>query len=113
VIILQKTKTERNEVARVTVSLLQIIFIFLENPKKYYVGMDIINHTKLQSGTIYPLLNRLCKMGWLEFKWKLPDPDGKGSPKKLYNVTKTGATDMLNILETTFSKSVSEKFKNK
>jgi PadR family transcriptional regulator len=33
-------------------------------------GMEICRRTKLQTGTVYPILDRLCRAGWVESQWE-------------------------------------------
>lgn len=45
----------------------------------------------LKSGTVYPLLARLEKAGWLESRWEEIDPAEAGRPRRrLYRLTGEG-----------------------
>ena len=55
-------------------------------------GADIGRLTKLPSGSLYPILLRLEKAGWLESHWELGDPSVLGRPRRrFYSVTALGA----------------------
>jgi DNA-binding PadR family transcriptional regulator len=55
-------------------------------------GADISRATKLASGTLYPILFRLERAGWLESRWEDNDPKALGRPRRrLYRVTELGA----------------------
>lgn len=55
-------------------------------------GMD------LNEGTLYPLLNRMHKNGWLESSWETP-VDG-GHPRRFYCLSKTGKNLLPAMLDT-------------
>lgn len=42
----------------------------------------------LKEGTLYPLLNRMTSEGTLKSSWEMQD--GKGHPRKFYELTKEG-----------------------
>jgi len=54
-------------------------------------GFDIIDHTGLPSGTVYPALRRLESGGLLESLWdyKTAEKSG-GPPRKYYRLTRQG-----------------------
>jgi PadR family transcriptional regulator, regulatory protein PadR len=54
-------------------------------------GAEIGRMTKLKSGTLYPILFRLEKAGWLESNWEDGDPTVLGRPRRrLYRITGLG-----------------------
>jgi len=50
---------------RVTLKMLVIMEIFLEDPARHWYGLELIQHTGIGSGTLYPILYKLEKAGWL------------------------------------------------
>jgi DNA-binding PadR family transcriptional regulator len=69
-----------------TIAVLQA----LANGRQY--GFDIVDHTGLASGTVYPALSSLEGRGYVEPNWEDDDvarADGR-PPRKLYKVTKEG-----------------------
>lgn len=77
---------------RITGPLLNVVQMFLQHPGKPLSGADIAKGTKLQSGTLYPLLNRLEVAGWLSSSWEEVSPQEAGRPRRrLYEVTGAGA----------------------
>jgi PadR family transcriptional regulator, regulatory protein PadR len=55
-------------------------------------GAEIARATSLTSGTLYPMLFRLERAGWLESRWEEGDPRALGRPRRrLYQVTALGA----------------------
>jgi len=54
-------------------------------------GADISRATGIQSGTLYPILIRLEKAGWLSSEWEAGDPSTLGRPRKRhYKMTSLG-----------------------
>ena len=54
-------------------------------------GADISKQTEMLSGTVYPILMRLEKAGWLTSKWERIEPSKEGRPRKrLYRLTRKG-----------------------
>jgi PadR family transcriptional regulator len=58
-------------------------------------GAEISRATKLASGTLYPILFRLERAGWLESRWEVEDPKALGRPRRrFYRVTALGAQNV-------------------
>jgi PadR family transcriptional regulator PadR len=54
-------------------------------------GADLARDTKIQSGTLYPILLRLEEAGWLESRWEVLSPSELGRPRRrLYKLTGIG-----------------------
>lgn len=47
-------------------------------------GAEILTATRLASGTLYPMLLRFEKAGWLVAEWEDGDPVEMGRPKRRY-----------------------------
>jgi len=76
---------------RLSHQTLRVLRLFLEQPKEGLAGSDIWKKTEMLSGTIYPILMRLERSGWLESKWEQLDPSEAGRPRKrLYRLTGVG-----------------------
>lgn len=45
---------------------IQLIELFLGNPRVWFYGYQIEDKTDIPSGTLYPLLRKLHKKGWLD-----------------------------------------------
>ncbi len=74
-----------------TVHGLRVLRLFLTAPQKRWSGAQIGRELKLGSGTLYPLLSRFEKAGWLESDWEQVDPSKVGRPRRrLYRVTALG-----------------------
>ncbi len=60
-------------------------------------GYDLSRETALKSGTLYPILMRLDRQGWLEARWE--DEPAPGKPRRhLYRLTALGAEEARTIL---------------
>jgi PadR family transcriptional regulator PadR len=53
-------------------------------------GYQLSQLTGLKSGTLYPILMRLCDRGLLESKWQ-PSPQRGRPPRHMYRLTSPGA----------------------
>jgi DNA-binding PadR family transcriptional regulator len=70
---------------------MKVLRIFMERPNAELSGSDIWSETRMFSGTLYPILLRLEKAGWLRSSWETVDPRDVGRPRKrLYRLTSVG-----------------------
>jgi PadR family transcriptional regulator PadR len=53
---------------------------------------------EVNEGTLYPMLNRMYKNGWLDSNWETPT-DG-GHPRRFYSLSKIGAELLPPMIET-------------
>ena len=51
----------------------------------------------LNEGTLYPLLNRMHKNGWLDSYWI--HPEGSGHPRRFYQLSDTGVEQLPKMLD--------------
>lgn len=68
---------------------LALLAVLIEQPRKWRHGYDLSRDTGLQSGTLYPILMRLCERGLLESKWEAPSEPGR-PPRHIYKLTVSG-----------------------
>ena len=48
-------------------------------------GLDIVAHTGLKSGTVYPTLGRLAKADLVKSRWEAPErAEAEGRPRRRY-----------------------------
>jgi PadR family transcriptional regulator, regulatory protein PadR len=79
------------EKVRMSGPTLRLLKMLLENPRESLSGAQISKSTKLGSGTVYPLLQRLTAAGWIVGEWEKVDPSEIGRPKRrLYKLTRSG-----------------------
>lgn len=76
---------------RLSHQTLRVLRVLLDDKRPRLAGSDITEQTNILSGTLYPLLMRLEKAGWLDSKWEELDPCEAGRPRKrLYQLTPNG-----------------------
>jgi PadR family transcriptional regulator PadR len=68
---------------------LALLAVLIEQPRKWRHGYDLSRDTGLRSGTLYPILIRLCDRGLLESKWEAPSEPGR-PPRHIYKLTVSG-----------------------
>jgi DNA-binding PadR family transcriptional regulator len=64
-------------------------------------GFDIMEETGLSSGTIYPALERLERLGWIRSEWEDAEiaHREKRPPRRNYRITPEGARELQAALE--------------
>ena len=88
---------------RLSHQTLRVLTQFLERPSENLSGADICKQTGLLSGTLYPILLRLERVGWLASKWEVIDTREAGRPKKrLYRLTAAGRSKSQQALATLY-----------
>jgi len=83
---------------RLTRTTTRTLLAFLEAPRGWRYGYDLMKEAALSSGTLYPLLARLAEDGWLESRWEESELPGK-PPRQLYRLTGTGRFQARQALE--------------
>src|ERR1700741_2815925 len=83
---------------RLTRSTARTLVAFLETPRSWRYGYDLMKVADLSSGTLYPLLARLMEDGWLEARWEESEHPGN-PPRQLYRLTATGRMRAREALE--------------
>jgi PadR family transcriptional regulator PadR len=70
---------------------LVVLHLFVGSPGVALAGSDIIKSAGLFSGTVYQILFRLERAGWLTSQWEQVEPNEIGRPRKrLYRLTALG-----------------------
>lgn len=70
---------------------LKVLKLLLEKPTEKRSGAEIARLAKIGSGTLYPLLVRLERAGWLTSEWEQIDPKKAGRPRRrFYRVSGEG-----------------------
>ena len=76
-----------------TTQTLRVLSTMLSDPDADWYGLQLCNRARLKPGTIYPILDRLLKVEWLERRWEEIDPAVEGRPRRrLYRLTGVGAS---------------------
>jgi PadR family transcriptional regulator PadR len=74
---------------RITKQLLKVLEALLADPDREWYGLELMDQTKLASGTLYPILYRLVADGWLERHGDQRSDRG-GPGRRLYVLTGLG-----------------------
>jgi PadR family transcriptional regulator, regulatory protein PadR len=70
---------------RITVQVLKVLNALLEEPGGDHFGWAICRKTGLPSGTVYPILLRLERAGWIVSQWQEDyEPEKEGRPRRRY-----------------------------
>jgi len=76
---------------RITTALAKVLRAFLDDPSVPRYGFDLMRGTRLPSGTLYPILARLERMGWVVSQNEDVDPVVEGRPaRRFYRLTEHG-----------------------
>ncbi|GAA2855720.1 transcriptional regulator [Actinoplanes cyaneus] len=79
------------ESVRATPAVSRVLAVFLEDPAADRYGLDLMRVSGYPSGTLYPILTRLERAGWIEARWEQLDPAVAGRPaRKYYRLTAGG-----------------------
>ena len=77
---------------QLTTQTLRVLGSLMNNRPDALSGSQIGRSTRLQSGTLYPILLRLEQAGWLESYWETETPQELGRPRRrFYQLTAVGA----------------------
>jgi PadR family transcriptional regulator PadR len=76
---------------RLSSQTIRVLATLMASPSAELSGAEIAKHAKLASGTLYPILLRLEKAGWLKSHWEAGDPILLGRPRRrFYKITGVG-----------------------
>jgi PadR family transcriptional regulator PadR len=78
--------TQSRKPSNQTLALLNVL---MDQPRKWRHGYDLSRDTGLKSGTLYPILMRLCERGLLESKWEESSELGRPA-RHMYKLTSAG-----------------------
>jgi PadR family transcriptional regulator, regulatory protein PadR len=57
----------------------------LQEPGREWYGLQMIEATGLPAGTVYPIVARLERCGWIESRWEDPaEHEAEGRPRRRY-----------------------------
>ena len=69
---------------RMTSSVLRVVAALLADASAERYGLQLMQATGLPSGTLYPILIRLERAGWVVSRWEQVDPAVEGRPPRRY-----------------------------
>jgi PadR family transcriptional regulator, regulatory protein PadR len=78
---------------RMTAGVARVVRVFLDDPDAPVYGFDLMQRTGFPSGTVYPILARLERAGWITGQLETAgEASGEGRPaRRLYRLTAEGA----------------------
>ncbi|WP_445152249.1 PadR family transcriptional regulator [Baekduia sp. Peel2402] len=83
---------------RITKQLLKVLEALLVDPQREWYGLELMDATKLSSGTLYPILHRLVQDGWLARQGGQQSDKG-GPGRRLYVLTGVGEQAAARVVE--------------
>jgi DNA-binding PadR family transcriptional regulator len=70
---------------KMTLQIKLVLRLALEDPGCEWYGLQMIEATGLPGGTIYPIIARLERYGWLESRWEDPaEHEAEKRPRRRY-----------------------------
>ena len=76
---------------QITTPVAKVLAALCDDPHADRYGLDLMHATGLPSGTLYPVLTRLQRAGWLDAHWEDVDPAAAGRPaRRYYRLTPDG-----------------------
>jgi PadR family transcriptional regulator, regulatory protein PadR len=72
-----------------TPATLDVLEVLLGPDDELY-GLKIAKATGRPTGSIYPILARLERIGWVESEWEPGDPDSRGPRRRFYRLSPNG-----------------------
>jgi DNA-binding MarR family transcriptional regulator len=76
---------------RMSLHTLKVLRAMLENPNSDFYGLELVEQTRIKSGTLYPILMRLEGTGWLESDLENINPKIAGRrARRYYRLTRVG-----------------------
>jgi DNA-binding PadR family transcriptional regulator len=78
---------------RITGPVERVLSVLLADPAVPRYGLEISKQADLETGTLYPIMARLERVGWVESRWEDPDLSiNDGRPRRrYYQLTTDGA----------------------
>jgi PadR family transcriptional regulator, regulatory protein PadR len=84
-----------------TVAVQAVLGALLQQPDAERYGLEIVNASGVEAGTIYPILQRLRDAGWVKDRWEDPEPAHiEGRPaRRYYRLTMEGRARAVHALQ--------------
>ncbi|MQY04156.1 PadR family transcriptional regulator [Actinomadura macrotermitis] len=76
---------------RMTTSTIKVLEVLMDadsGDDMSVYGLDVVRKSSLGTGTVYPILSRLERIGWIRSHWD--DSDTPGARRKFYALTGEG-----------------------
>ncbi|MBV1940892.1 PadR family transcriptional regulator [Streptomyces sp. BV286] len=69
---------------QITRNVARVLRVFTEDAGSPHFGMELMKSLHMSSGTLYPILIRLSKAGWIDAHDEDVDPSTVGRPARRY-----------------------------
>lgn len=77
---------------QITTAVARVLRAMLDDPEEPRYGMELMKTTGMASGSLYPILTRLERAGWVTGNREDIDPATEGRPaRRYYTLTGEGA----------------------
>jgi len=70
----------------------------LSTPREKHYGYRLCQCTGISPGSLFPILQRFAKAGWLSAEWEIPAEPRARPPRRYYSLTDSGATALETII---------------
>jgi DNA-binding PadR family transcriptional regulator len=77
---------------KITLATQVVLLLLLSNAKKEWYGIEVTQVTGIPSGTLQPILSRLCTAGWVTDRWESINEYSTGRPPRHYYQIRPGAS---------------------
>jgi PadR family transcriptional regulator, regulatory protein PadR len=74
---------------RVTDATLDVLEVLLTSDLQLY-GLKIAKAINRPTGSVFPILARLERIGWVSSEWEASDPTSKGPRRRFYRLSGVG-----------------------
>jgi PadR family transcriptional regulator, regulatory protein PadR len=86
--------------SRTTQSTLAVLRALIDARGEPAYGLELGREAGLASGTLYPILDRLSREGWIEASWEEAEPSQVGRPRRrYYKLTAVGEVAAVRALQ--------------
>jgi DNA-binding PadR family transcriptional regulator len=69
----------------------KVLRVFVDDPTREQYGFGLMRSTRVKSGSLYPILERYERLGWIEGYDESIDEHAEGRPRRrLYRLTAMG-----------------------
>jgi DNA-binding PadR family transcriptional regulator len=85
---------------RMTMATHAVLKVLLEDATQPRYGFDVAKEAGIATGSLYPILARLERLGWLASHWEEQDPTSPSRPRRrYYQLTPTGVIEASKAIE--------------
>ncbi len=95
---------KQNSEPRLSLQGMQVLEFFASRSFEEFAGAQLIGTIGLAAGTLYPILARFERVGWIESRWEAEDPSEMKRPRRrYYRITAVGAAKASTLRQLVFN----------